>query len=125
MKPEKLQSAKLKQLAEALYQETVFFGSDKRLYIAPSQGEWFVSVETDEGGKAYAGGCFDPTNNVCQREEILLFLLGKGWEAFTDDGQYFFQLRDWENNARIKLTVHDKDYTTALLAAAERELENE
>ena len=62
---------------------------------------------------------FDPENNAEQREEILLWLMRHHWTLTYDDdcGCYVFTPEGSEDSA-----ILEKDYTTALLNAAEKEI---
>ena len=96
MKPETL-----KLIAEALRGEVreVDYGKGLVMY-AKCDGGW------DE---------WNPTNNAEQREEILLWLLDKGWRVTNDfAGRYHI---DSESIGFV-----NKDYTTALLQAAEHQV---
>ena len=61
---------------------------------------------------------FNPESNLAQREEVLLWLMGKGWTLRKVNKRFIF------NNTKLSgdTAIRSKDYTTALMMAAEAEL---
>lgn len=93
----------LKKLAEALGYE-----------LATLEVKDMVHVKGKDG---YGIWIFDPENNAEQREEILLWLMRRGIRICYSEFDHAYEFVKGDN-----LLSLNKDYTTALLNAAEKEI---
>jgi len=110
MRPETL---KLIARAAGEYEEVSYSCLGKLVSVSHPEANIIVMV-----AKKFKGSLiwtrYDPENNAEQREEILLWLLGEDWKVDKCAGKYRFN--------RFCTGRYYEDYTTALLNAAEKEI---
>ena len=105
----------LKKLAEAMRYDSKVVATEflvsECFYQPKGKDDWWSARR------------FNPENNAELREEILLWLLKKDWDLSIDydyeDGGGFVFIQESEFDA---VTGKGKDYTAALLNAAEKEI---